>query len=253
MLFLACSKDKPVMPTEVAKTAPIMGATTLTASTSTSATIAGIISKDGGSAVTERGICYGSAINPTITPGSGSVVVPETPITGTAPFTIVLTGLTPNTLYHARAYAINSAGTAYGDDVPFTTAPTLTIGQSYKGGIIAHIDAGGQTGLIVSADDLSSSGKTWDAANTLCNNYKAIQDDISDEPWRLPTVEELVYLYNNRGNISSGLFDLNNPEIYWSSAEGVLNQAHAVNFGNSGSDETFSKNTTLYVRAVRPF
>ena len=50
--------------------------------------------------------------------------------TGTGSFVSNLTGLLPGTTYHVRAYATNSAGTAYGNDVPFTTtpavAPTLT-------------------------------------------------------------------------------------------------------------------------------
>ncbi len=33
----------------------------------------------------------------------------------------VLQDWLPATLYHVRAYATNSAGTAYGEDLPFTT------------------------------------------------------------------------------------------------------------------------------------
>nr|MBP8963590.1 hypothetical protein [Opitutaceae bacterium] len=57
--------------------------------------------------------------------------------TGTGAFSAALTGLSANTTYHVRAYAISAAGTAYGDDVSFTTeaadtsapaAPTITTG-----------------------------------------------------------------------------------------------------------------------------
>ena len=39
-----------------------------------------------------------------------------------------MTGLTPGTLYHVRAYATNDAATVYGDEVTFTTLilPTIT-------------------------------------------------------------------------------------------------------------------------------
>ena len=37
-------------------------------------------------------------------------------------FTMSLVGLTASTLYHVKAYAINSAGTVYGPEVTFTTA-----------------------------------------------------------------------------------------------------------------------------------
>ena len=50
---------------------------------------------------------------------------------GTGSFTSSITGLTPNTTYYVRAYATNSAGTAYGTQRTFTTAqqvyvPTVT-------------------------------------------------------------------------------------------------------------------------------
>ena len=49
-------------------------------------------------------------------------------VSATGAFTSDITGLTPGTLYHVRAYATNTAGTAYGDDVTFTTLqlPTVT-------------------------------------------------------------------------------------------------------------------------------
>ena len=50
-------------------------------------------------------------------------------MSATGAFTSSMTGLTPGVLYHVRAYATNAAGTAYGDDVTFTTlllAPTVT-------------------------------------------------------------------------------------------------------------------------------
>jgi uncharacterized protein (TIGR02145 family) len=43
---------------------------------------------------------------------------------GTGSFTSSFTGLVPNTTYYVRAYATNSAGTGYGNEVSFTTAGT---------------------------------------------------------------------------------------------------------------------------------
>ena len=62
-------------------------------------------------------ISYGSTITAT-----------QSPLTGTTAQSVSagLTGLTPGTTYHVRAYATNSAGTAYGDDVTFTTTNALT-------------------------------------------------------------------------------------------------------------------------------
>ena len=41
--------------------------------------------------------------------------------TGIGTFTSDMTGLLSGTLYHVRAYATNEAGTAYGNEVTFTT------------------------------------------------------------------------------------------------------------------------------------
>ena len=100
-------------------TSPIFLATvttnTISYITTTSATGGGNISDDGGAAVTERGICWSTALNPTT---SGDKT---TEGTGTGTFTSNLTGLSPSTTYYVRAYALNSAGTSYGTQNSFTT------------------------------------------------------------------------------------------------------------------------------------
>lgn len=82
----------------------------------TNATLGGNVSDSGTATVTERGIVYATTINPTT--GNTKVQIG----TGVGTFSQNITGLTPSTLYHVRAYAINSAGTGYGADSTFTTA-----------------------------------------------------------------------------------------------------------------------------------
>jgi uncharacterized protein (TIGR02145 family) len=97
--------------------------TSVTSITSTTAVSGGDISSDGGGAITAKGVCWATAANPTI---SNSIT---TDGTGTGIYTSYLTGLTGNTTYYVRAYATNSAGTAYGIELSFKTAsvvPTLT-------------------------------------------------------------------------------------------------------------------------------
>jgi len=108
-------------------TNPVVGATLTTAIpsglTSTSAVSGGNITSDGGAAITVRGVCWGTTANPT-TAGSKT-----SDGSGTGQFTSNISGLTPGTLYHVRAYATNSSGTAYGNDLTFTTdanIPTVT-------------------------------------------------------------------------------------------------------------------------------
>ena len=76
----------------------------------------GTITNDGGSPVTERGVCWNISPAP--------VISDSRTIDGSGPgtFTGILTGLTPNTTYHVRAYATNGAGTAYGNELIFITA-----------------------------------------------------------------------------------------------------------------------------------
>ena len=83
--------------------------------TQVSAVSGGNVTDDGGSAVTERGICWSTSQNPTI---NNSHVANGT---GTGSFTCQMTGLTAGTKYYVRAYAKNSQGTAYGSEVSFTT------------------------------------------------------------------------------------------------------------------------------------
>ncbi len=74
------------------------------------------ITNDGGATVTARGICWSENQNPTIADLKSSDG------TGIGSFTAALKSLKSNTKYYARAYATNSQGTAYGQEITFTTA-----------------------------------------------------------------------------------------------------------------------------------
>ena len=76
--------------------------------TSNTAVSGGNISSDGGGLITARGICWSTSQNPTLADSSSENG------TGTGDFTASLAGLAPGTTYYVRAYATNSAGTAYG-------------------------------------------------------------------------------------------------------------------------------------------
>jgi len=93
----------------------------------THATCGGYVNSDGGSEVTERGVCWATTLNPT------TIDSHLNNGTGTGEFSINITGLTANTTYHVRAYAVNSKGTSYGDDVTFKTldytTPTVITGE----------------------------------------------------------------------------------------------------------------------------
>jgi uncharacterized protein (TIGR02145 family) len=89
--------------------------------TANTATGGGSISAGGGASIIDRGVCWSTSSNPTIA-GSKSADGP-----GTGNFTSNITGLTGNTTYHVRAYATNSAGTAYGNEVNFLSGPVFPV------------------------------------------------------------------------------------------------------------------------------
>ncbi len=108
----ACRKNEPAK-------MPIVSTTPVIYITTTTALSGGSITSSGGAEITSYGVCWGVSINPST---SDSITIDESSSTL---FVSLLTGLNPGTVYHIRAYATNSAGTAYGADIIFST-----LGQS---------------------------------------------------------------------------------------------------------------------------
>ena len=110
---------------EVTSILPILTTATVTNTVSTTAISGGTITSDGGYTVTARGIVYGTNQNPTIVDSKTIDGV------GIGNFISNIYNLTPATIYYIRAYATNSKGTSYGNEVIITTAgasnlPVLT-------------------------------------------------------------------------------------------------------------------------------
>ena len=96
-------------------TVPVPSVTTSDASniTSSSATLSGEVTSDGGEVVLTRGFLYGtSADDLSLRVQCGN---------GTGSFTANITGLADGTTYYYKAYATSSAGTGYGEVMSFTT------------------------------------------------------------------------------------------------------------------------------------
>lgn len=94
---------------------PVVMTTSVTDITQTTAIGGGNITSNGGASIIERGICWSVEPQPTISDNhfySG---------TGTGNYSVSMSNLIPGTTYFVRAYAINSGGIAYGDEVSFTT------------------------------------------------------------------------------------------------------------------------------------
>lgn len=94
-------------------TAPTVTTQAVTSITDTTATGNGNVTDDGGETITERGVCWNTSGTPTTSDSTA------TSAGTTGAFTASMTGLTSNTFYYVRAYAINSEGTSYGEEVTF--------------------------------------------------------------------------------------------------------------------------------------
>ena len=154
--------------------------------TANSATSGGSITSDGGTPVTQRGICWATTQNPT-TANNTAVAG-----TGTGSFTADLTGLAANTTYYVRAYAINTAGTVYGNQLSFTTSQIPVNPGSVT-------DASGNTYPTVTIGT-----QVWMAENLRTTKYR----DGSDIPvvtdntqwannWTPGGTEPMMCWYNN--------------------------------------------------------
>ena len=211
--FPGCSKkvDGPVENTPVA---PVLTTNTVTAILTVSATCGGVVTSDGGAVVTARGVCWGLMTGPQI---SDSHTVDGT---GTGSFTSLVTGLLSDTIYHIRAYATNSAGTSYGNELSFRTLkpevysiadidgnlyPMMKIGDQYwlkknlrvtryrNGDPIARVAVDAQwkiltSGAFCSYDNLTTNDTLY---GSLYNWYALIDSrGLCPEGWHVPSNAE---------------------------------------------------------------
>jgi hypothetical protein len=141
-------------------TMPIVTTNPVSSITSKSAVCGGNVKSDGGATVTERGVCWSTKSNPT-TDNSRT-----NDGNGTGSFTSNITGLSANSTYYVRAYATNSIGTAYGNDISFTTIGETT--QSLKVGTLTFY-----------ANSISQSGNVYTlSGNVNIDNKLWFSDDI---------------------------------------------------------------------------
>jgi len=105
---------------------PAVTTEAVTAIGTTTATGNGTVTNLGAPNPYQYGVVWGTAANPTIALATKTT---QGTVNATGAFTSAITGLTPGTLYHVRAYATNTTGTAYGADVSFVVTST-SVGTS---------------------------------------------------------------------------------------------------------------------------
>ena len=192
--------------------------TTLSVSeiTETSAVVGCEVTSDGGAEVTSRGVCWSVDSNPTIE--NYKTIDGE----GVGSYQSVLSDLSQNTTYYVRAYATNSEGTAYGEEVTFKTLEEIVDdGTSING--YECVDLGLPSGLKWAAHNIGAGnpyelgdyfawGETspksdYSEANSQTNGLPLtnISGDINYDAattiwgasWRIPTREEMEELRDN--------------------------------------------------------
>lgn len=166
--------------------------------TGTSATSGGNITSDGGTNITQRGVVWSTNPNPTT---ANSLT---TNGSGIGNYTSTLTGLTANTTYYVRAYATNSAGTAYGNELSFTTTG--------GGSIVSNPGAGVTYGGYNYPTVVLGNGQEWMAENLKTNAYAngdPISNETDDNQWSNLTTGAWAH-YNNNSQFDTPLGKLYN-------------------------------------------
>lgn len=229
--------------------------------------------------ITKRGVCLGLNANPTM--DDKQCFVQTTTMDDAE---ITFNQLEANTHYYARAFVQDKTGTYYSEQVDFYTN-SLTVGDFYKGGIIATLN--GNHGLILYQETIGDAYwlGTYDSRKqtVFCNatdadgsvntativkeyglnivpsdgSYAALLcDQFSAEgydDWFLPSISELNAIaeeYLIPFSVLSG-----KAKNYWTSSEIDGSTVYVLNISSTQATQMTSTkaNTKLPVFAVRKF
>ena len=184
--------------------------------TATSATLGGVVTADGNATVTERGVCFGTTPNPTTQNKyqNGS---------GLGSFNFSFTGMTPNTIYYVRAYAVNSQGTAYGNEISFTTSALAMSLATVTTASASNITASSA----VLGGNITSDGNATVTEKGIClsNNHN-------------PTTANKYAMGSGLGLFSSNFTGIYPDTTYYARAYAINSQGTA--YGNEISFRTVS-------------
>jgi uncharacterized protein (TIGR02145 family) len=229
---------------------PIVSTQTNFVGINTIALSGGNVTDAGGYTVTARGVCWSTSPNPTIS-GSSS----NDGGTGTGLYSATATNLLSNTLYYLRAFATNSVGTAYGEEIQINTADFSPPVSDIDGNVYGTVVIGTQTWM---AENLKTTryrdgssiayvldNGTWSSLNSgawsyynhdstnnsiygKLYNWYAVADSRSLCPtgWHVPSDAEWTSLENFLGGSSVAGGKMKAVSSLWSSPNtGATNES----------------------------
>ena len=159
---------------------PSVGPVSLNAAsmTANTADVSSAVGSDGGDTVTARGFCWNTKGSPTLS----DHVVPDSN-GGTGSFTGTLTGVPEDSTYYVRAYATNSAGTAYSDGTGFNAVLTRICPPSFKIQHTAGVNGSPVTKAVTYTTThsyLSGSGRCWIQQNLGADSLALAFNDATE-------------------------------------------------------------------------
>ena len=182
-----------VVQTDRTFTVPLVETLGVHTITEYSAIAGGMVRDDGGSEITSYGICWDTEQNPTIEGMHKEFSE------GTSPFFSSIKNLELRTIYYVKAFAINSTGLAYGDEVMFRTNDTP----------VTDIDGNVYPTVVIGE-------QTWMARNLEVTRYAngtLVPFTPEDEWWDSLRVNEKGFCYFNNlssnGNTLGALYSWN--------------------------------------------
>lgn len=230
----------------VASDLPVVETVSLTDITKTSANVLSEVTYEGTNNITEQGIVWNTTGSPTTTDNKRA-----SSSTGIGTYSLSMTGLSENTTYYVRSYAINASGVVYGNELSFTTSVDLEVTQVYTLGKlpIAHATPHTISALIINRGDidvsdidvsLSISGDnifmdTQNIASLLAGdsitvNFAGYNPAIEGE-------QEVEVSIPDDGNMENNVLNKNITTTLnsYSYAQGVIPE-NGVGFGSNGGD-----------------
>jgi uncharacterized protein (TIGR02145 family) len=204
------------------------------------ATVGGNVTKQGGTQVSSRGVCWNTSPNPTVDNNNLQIG------SGFGVFSAEIDGLESETIYYLRAYAINVSGIAYGNEVVFKTSSAENTVSDIDNNEYNTVQIGLQTWMkenlkttkyrdgskinyIINGPDwesVSEGAYSWyndneidykDKYGALYNYFAGIDArKLCPTGWRIPDQQDWLELINYLGGVqvSGGLLK-EEGTIYW--------------------------------------